>query len=315
MSTNTLRLALVAALLSAAGSTHASTFVPDALRASAIDAFAVHQFLSLESMHPDDLLVEIIKQDDDQGYVMGAVTQPLPANVHGTPPTRFFFAHREGDSWSLAMPGDEHFLEQLAVMPAEIVGGEERRIWTARATGVGAAAAGSFTGIGLPWSVNGSWTMSAGIHGDVPSRRPYNAIDFWTWSGNVLAPRGGIYYRTCNLSGSALVHIIHDNNFDTTYYHMEDLAPIADSTVISTGTYLGRVGNALPCGGQTTGAHVHMALEYGARPVAVDNKVLGGWTFHEGQRPYEGNATRGSNTQWPGNNSKLVNFGETDRGL
>jgi LasA protease len=305
---------ITAGLFTLTGMAHAAELIPKDLKEVAVAEFRAADVVMDKRLPADDLLVEIIKQDDTHSFLMGSVTRML-SGAHGTPTTRFFFAHREGATWSLGMAGDERFLDELALMPDTLVGDEERRVWTANYDGTQAQAAGMFLGIGLPWAAGDSWEMSAGIHGDTPDRRPYNSADFWSRSGDVRAASGGIYYRTCNLSGSALVHVVHDNGYDTTYYHMENLADLGDGTKIAAGTYLGKVGNALPCGGMSSGAHVHLSLEKFGRPVALDNKILGGWTFHEGKLPYEGYATRGDTTVWPGNRSVMRNYGEADQGL
>jgi LasA protease len=98
---------------------------------------------------------------------------------------------------------------------------------------------------------------------------------------------------------------------------------------------LGSIGNALPCGGSTTGAHVHFTLwtlpavttsARGDSAIAsgnwsgvsyaqvsgqlaeafgesVDGKTIGGWLFTEGVQQYSGTATRvrdGHVTKLPG---------------
>jgi LasA protease len=89
---------------------------------------------------------------------------------------------------------------------------------------------------------------------------------------------------------------------------------------VQVGTVLGSIGNALPCDGSTTGAHIHFTLwslpstASAARARSgnwngvsyerlsgqvgavygdpVDGKVLGGWRFTEGADQYSGTATR-----------------------
>ncbi|MFP3607784.1 M23 family metallopeptidase, partial [Paraburkholderia sp. SIMBA_053] len=84
--------------------------------------------------------------------------------------------------------------------------------------------------------------------------------------GSVVAPRDGIVYKSCVSATSALVKIVHDNGYSTTYYHMVDVTQMADGSPITAGTPIGRIGNELPCDGHTTGAHVHFSLLKGDEP-------------------------------------------------
>jgi LasA protease len=81
---------------------------------------------------------------------------------------------------------------------------------------------------------------------------------------------------------------------------MENLTNLSNGAAVRKGTYLGRIGMGLPCGGSTTGPHVHFALKQGSNKTPVDGKVIGGWLFREGNVPYQGYASR---------NSKQVNVG------
>ncbi|HEY4146384.1 M23 family metallopeptidase [Pinirhizobacter sp.] len=314
----TLRAALALAVLAGATGVHASTDVPVDLQRAAIDAFVGSDTAALSSLgapSDSDLLVEVMKQDASSQYVMGSVTRKLPLDVHGTPPTAFFFAHRAADGWKLGMSGQEAFLDELEAMPESLLSSDERRVWASNHAVTAEASLANHVGIGLPWPVNQGWQMTAGIHGDSGSSRPFNSVDLWSSNGRVLVPTAGNYYVTCRARGSALVHILHDNGYETTYYHMENMANIADGTRVETGTFLGYVGNALPCGGSSSGAHVHMSLKYNGRATPLDGSVLGGWTFHESWFPYQGYLSRGNQRINPGSRTLVTNYGEDDPGI
>lgn len=314
----TLRTAFAVAALVSAASVHATSDVPGDLERIARDAFIESDTAlpsSLGAPSDSDLLVEVLKQDATSQYVMGSVTRKLPLDIHGAPPTTFFFAHRAADGWKLGISGQEAFLEALDAMPDTLVSVDERRIWANQHRVSTDAPLAVATGIGLPWPVNQGWQMTAGMHGHVPNQRPFNSVDMWSFNGRVLAPKAGIYYTTCNSRGSALAHVVHDNGYTTTYYHMENMPSIADGTRIDAGTFLGYVGNALPCGGSSSGAHVHMSLQYGNRATALEGKVLGGWTFHEGWFPYQGYLSRGNQRIQPGSRTLVTNYGEDDPGM
>jgi LasA protease len=165
-------------------------------------------------------------------------------------------------------------------------------------------------GLSLPWKTGDSWLFSGGAHtdtGDGDGVR--NSLDFHG-DGSVVAPRDGIVYKSCVSDTSALVKIVHDNGYSTTYYHMVDVTQLPDGSPIEAGTHLGRVGNELPCGGHTTGPHVHFSLLKGDDPVAVDGVELGGWVFHSGAEQYEGWAEREGDQVEDG--EWLENFGTSE---
>lgn len=108
----------------------------------------------------------------------------------------------------------------------------------------------------------------------------------------MLAPQAGVIYKSCVRGGSGLVKLVHDNGFSSTYYHMINLNTLADGTRVNPGAYLGTIGNGLPCGGSTTGPHVHFSLLYQGRAEPVNGKLFGGWQFFASGRAYQGYALR-----------------------
>lgn len=166
------------------------------------------------------------------------------------------------------------------------------------------------TGLGLRWQIGSSWYSGGGLHGDSGDSLPFNSIDFHNMngSGHVLAPQDGIIYKSCRSNRSALIKLVHQNGYTTSYYHMTDLTNIEDGTMIKTGTYLGRTGNELPCGGHSTGAHVHFSLNKAGQAISLNKKIFGGWTFTKGVSAYSGYAERNGNTiKLPG--GPLINDG------
>jgi LasA protease len=195
-----------------------------------------------------------------------------------------------------------------------------------------AAEATTIPAIGLPFAA-GQQVYSAGIHADNGDSGVKNAIDFTPTDKTVRAPLGGIAHLQ-HCAGGDWVTIDHEGGLRTGYYHMEGIA-VTDGQQVETGTVLGSVGNALPCGGSTTGAHVHFTLwilpaatasARGDSPRAsgnwsgvsyaqlsssfadafgesVSGKTIGGWLFTEGTEQYKGTATRvrdGRVTKLPG---------------
>jgi LasA protease len=292
----------------------AATSAPTALELLASSAFTEIQ--EKTRLVPHDLVVEVLKQNEAGTHVMGAVTEVLPSDVHGAPTMRLFFAHQNQGAWNIGMEGSEAFDTELESMPLDVVSQDERSTLTLLGLRQEALTAPRFLNLGLPWREGNYWTMTAGPHGYSGWSLPYSSIDFSSDSDgdNVRTAAWGLVYTTCVKDGSALVTIVHENGYRTSYYHMEKLEPFPDGRLLASGIRLGSIGNGLPCGGSSTGAHVHFTVlnnrnEY----ISVNNAVLGGWTFHSGLFPYTGSASRGQQTVSP--RGLLFNFGAGDRGI
>jgi LasA protease len=198
-----------------------------------------------------------------------------------------------------------------------------------------AATPAGFPDFGLPMAA-GQQTYSAGVHSDNGTSGVRNAIDFSPSDGTVRAARAGTV-RLQRCSNGNCVAVDHADGWRTGYYHLEDIT-VSDGERVSAGTRLGSSGNALPCGGRSSGAHVHFTLwrlsattATAARSSAnsmaagnwdgisydrlsseltaaygepVDGKTFGGWRFAEGTEQYSGTATRardGAVVRLPGN--------------
>jgi LasA protease len=120
-----------------------------------------------------------------------------------------------------------------------------------------AAEVGPFPALALPFEA-GQQVYSAGIHSDDGSTGVENAIDFSPADKTVRAPLAGtVHLQHC--AGGDWVTIDRDGGWRTGYYHMEAIK-VTDGEHVETGAELGSTGNALPCGGSSTGAHVHFTL-------------------------------------------------------
>ncbi|HET6291072.1 MAG TPA: M23 family metallopeptidase [Amycolatopsis sp.] len=187
---------------------------------------------------------------------------------------------------------------------------------------VPAAAEGAFPTFGLPFGT-GQSVYSAGIHSDNGTSGVKNAIDFSPGDRTVRAPLAGTV-RIQHCDGGDWVTVDHDGGRRTGYYHLEGIS-VTDGERVAPGDALGRTGNALPCGGSSTGAHVHFTLwtlptaaarsgdsrDFGvgagnwnglsydevstkvaeAYGEPVDGKTFGGWQFTAGTDQYSGTAT------------------------
>lgn len=178
----------------------------------------------------------------------------------------------------------------------------------------------TFPTFNLPMAPN-QMVGSAGIHSDNGSTGVKNAIDLNPYDDVVRAPRAGTV-RLQHCDGGDWVTVDHGDGWRTGYYHLENIQ-VVDGELVMAGAQLGTVGNALPCGGSSSGAHVHFTLwrltdtttsSRTADPIAAGNwdhvdyerletevardvgepltgKTFGGWTLHEGDRQYDGTVT------------------------
>ncbi|GGM46139.1 hypothetical protein GCM10012275_16430 [Longimycelium tulufanense] len=271
-------------------------------------------------------------------WAFGTATLPAPTTTPEAPRTALFVAKRTDGRWRTELQGGSGFAELAKQAPDSVVDGEEKNLFAkvvraeqtdyarAEATQEGSGkppegkpggAAGEAdgprggldTGLGLPWSKGMAWRLG-GVHGNTGSSLPMNSIDFFGGDGQVRAAAGGRLYKSCQRGDSALVSVVHDNGYTTTYYHMTNLTNLANGSRIQEGTYLGRTGTRLPCGGSANGNHVHFSVKRGNREVPVAGKTLGGWTFFQGGGQYQGGAERG-NQRVAAFRGNITNFGSS----
>ncbi len=261
----------------------------------------------------DDSLVEAIKTDDVSGWLFGTATQILREDESGDPVTKLFIARYVNGQWISGVEGSSKFGELLDAAPSTLLAADERKnLASRRASLAPRSAALPQPGLALPWEPNDGWYWTGGAHGWSGQSRPYNSLDFSGGNGRVLAARDGYLYKSCERDGSAIVKVVHDNGYATTYYHMVRLTSLNSGTRVRQGEYLGSVGNGLPCGGQTTGPHVHFSLSKDGNDVSVNGMTIGGWQFFEGPSPYSGYAVRNQRRVSP--QAWLVNYGSADSG-
>lgn len=259
----------------------------------------------------DNNLIETIKKDEFSGWVFGTVTQILSEDSSSDPVTKLFLAHKMGDRWVIGVEGSRKFGELIKEAPSTLLAADERRNLVMKGAPV-APYSGALPkpGLALPWQQNAGWYWTGGAHGWAGSNKPFNSLDFAGGDGRVLAPRDGHLYKSCERNGSAIVKLVHDNGYATTYYHMVRLTSLNSGARVRQGDYLGSIGNGLPCGGQTTGPHVHFSVSRDGNDIPVNGITIGGWQFFEGTLPYSGYATRNQRQVSP--QAWLVNYGVED---
>ncbi|ADD42043.1 peptidoglycan DD-metalloendopeptidase family protein [Stackebrandtia nassauensis] len=234
-------------------------------------------------------LVETKRTSADGLWAFGGAVLKVPSSSHASPVTALFFAQRTMNGWEVALKGTEEFAEAARQAPDDILRDEgERDVLAATAKPRTALAP---TGLALPWANGQGGWRHWGVHGNSGTSRPYNSIDFYGGDGQVRAAAGGYLYRYCGTS-TPLIEIEHDNGWTTGYYHTWNQTTVADGTKVGAYAYIGRIGEQLPCGGRANGDHVHWTLWQGNTAVTVNNKEIGGWTWHEQSQAYRGWASR-----------------------
>ncbi|WP_323118341.1 peptidoglycan DD-metalloendopeptidase family protein [Burkholderia alba] len=307
----------IAPLLAACvcGFVHAAPVEAPDLQRAVLHAFSAR--LDKQAPPPiatDGAAIETIRSDDAAGWVLGTATQVVADGTPADPVTKLFLARRADGAWQVGLEGSDAFAALLRAVPSTLVDDAERAHLDTRSTRPAAPsrAAPGQTGLALPWQRDTAWYWTGGAHGWSGENRPYNSLDFSGGDGRVLAARDGYLYRSCERNGSAIVKLVHDNGYATTYYHMVQLASVANGARVRQGEYLGRIGNALPCGGHTTGAHVHLSLSQDGNDIPVTGKTIGGWQFFEGPNAYAGYAVR--NQRRVSVQASLTNYGADDPG-
>lgn len=158
------------------------------------------------------------------------------------------------------------------------------------------------TSLALPWTAGQSWTMIS-----TPGQRPAGAdplaqASFTGGDGRVLAAGSGRVYRFCTSGdgpgpGDALIHVIHPDGSVSEYYQMDHETTVRNGSTVQRGTYLGRTGTSLACGGSSSRPQVEFSLlRAGGR--GLDGVAVGGWTFRETLSPLRVWVQRGT-TQIP----------------
>ena len=261
------------------------------------------------------VVVELKRRSPDGRWAFGGAVL-LRLTVRGSDPVALLFlAHREAHGWRVGTQGSAPFAAMAVGAPDSVVHGDERRPFAATVRDADPARASrayrsAGTGLALPWGLGQAWGGGQ-IHGDTGDSRPFNAIDFYGGDGNVRASASGLVYRFCTGSAWPMLEVVHGNGWTTGYYHLNAETSAPDGSTVYAGQYLGHVAMELPCGGETTGPHVHWTLWRAGTPVAVNGLTIGGWTFYEGPAAYGGYAMHGGTRVDSWNCCHLTNFGIT----
>ncbi|MBD7957525.1 cell wall-binding repeat-containing protein [Microbacterium sp. Sa4CUA7] len=149
----------------------------------------------------------------------------------------------------------------------------------------------------LPFE-NGQRWSSGGPHRDSDGNA-WGAVDFSPGSSpnkRVVAIADGRVYRVTCPAGWFL-GIDHGGGWRSEYYHLANAQSNLVGQWVPVGTYLGEAASTLPCGGSSTGPHVHLSILLGNPPqpgqglrpyYPVDGMRFGNYRVRAGASPYQG---------------------------
>ena len=145
---------------------------------------------------------------------------------------------------------------------------------------------------GVRWSAGGPHRDSDGT--------AWGAVDFSPGSsGNnrvVSIADGRVYRVTC--PAGWFLGVDHGGGWRSEYYHLANAQGNLVGQWVPAGTYLGEAASTLPCGGSSTGPHVHLSILFGNPPqpgsgvqrpyYPVDGMRFGNYRVRNGSAPYQG---------------------------
>jgi murein DD-endopeptidase MepM/ murein hydrolase activator NlpD len=159
--------------------------------------------------------------------------------------------------------------------------------------------------LALPFEPGHIWDFTGGPHFSWGTSLPLGALDFAPPSAQggcvnsqewATAPAAGVIAR----SGEAAVVLDLDGDGDERtgwtlfFFHIAEQGRIAAGTQVEVGTLLGRPSCE---GGRSTGTHFHLARRYNGEWLPAAGVVpftLDGWVAAQGEQPYQGTLTKGS---------------------
>lgn len=302
----------MAALLPLSVSAQAQSGGEGSLESAVVEAMGVESNTSGDrslAEVEEEGLTQVNVMREGGGWAFGAAVIEAPKKKGYYPKGWLFVAEDGGQGWDVALEGTPEFSDSAAEAPDEVVDDEEKQTFASGDRSLSAAQASTRTGLSLPWSKGTSWRMSGGPHGwNTGYDRPYAALDLTGRNAKdqrVRAAAGGKVYTMCG-NNRGWIRVYHPNGYTTDYYHLSKNIKPRDGSNIKRGAFLGFTGNDVSCGGASYGRHVHFALLRGANYVPMDDKLIGGWKFVQGQA-YGGYAQRGNNKRAPG--GFLKNYG------
>ncbi len=161
----------------------------------------------------------------------------------------------------------------------------------------------------LPFEPDWVWSLTSGPHPAWENAGALSALDFAPAAnesgcavsptrvvavadGPVVRSKFGVVVQDIEVPGGPLSDQYEGTGWTVVYLHIDDVERVPDGTYLHTGDPIGHPSCE---GGPSTGTHLHIARKYNGEWIAADGPlpfVLGGWTAHQGENPYEGSLTR-----------------------
>jgi len=141
----------------------------------------------------------------------------------------------------------------------------------------------------LPFAMGATWSFGGPHSWNGNSTPPFSSMDFFTGGATCSSPP--YLYAVSAASGTTerpgsytcWLEIDHGGGWETSYYHLQNLAPPAS---VNRNAALGTIACEICAGGYATGPHVHFSLKYNGAYTSLEGVELTGWTIHVGSVAY-----------------------------
>lgn len=150
----------------------------------------------------------------------------------------------------------------------------------------------------LPYRVGRTWTYGGSHTNTGSGSYPQSSLDlnnggYWgdnlsnLWIASAAPGRVKVH-------SSCFVEVYHDNNWSTTYYHVDNIQYNTNSQIdrnVAIANYASNKSQALCNGGQSTGPHVHFSLKRNAEHYHLNGIKLSGYEVNTGRDSYDSNCS------------------------
>ena len=141
----------------------------------------------------------------------------------------------------------------------------------------------------FPFAMGATWNFGGPHSWNGDGTAPFSSMDFFTGGATCAAPP--YLYTVSAASGiterqgsyTCWLEIDHGGGWETSYYHLRNLAPPAS---VERNAPLGTIACEICAGGFATGPHVHFSLKFNGAYTSLEGVELTGWTIHVGPEAY-----------------------------
>lgn len=150
----------------------------------------------------------------------------------------------------------------------------------------------------LPYPMGRTWTYGGSHTNTGSGSYPQSSLDLNNggyWGDNlsnlwvVSAAPGRV-----KVHSSCFVEVYHDNNWSTTYYHVDNIQYNTNTQInrnVAIANYASDKSQALCNGGQSTGPHVHFSLKRNAEYYHLNGMSFSGFEVSTGRDSYDSNCS------------------------